>query len=421
MPIVRWVAYLLGWIMNGIYVLLDKCGIPNIGLAIIFFTLVIYILMTPIQINQQKSSKMMSLVSPEVQAIQKKYEGRRDTVSQQKMQEETMAVYEKYGVSMMGSCGTMVVTLPVLFALYQVILYIPGYISSVGAIFTPLAEKIANTNGAFDVISEFITQNSMRVLTVKDSLTTANVTDFLYALKPAQWTKFQEISLFSSMKGEMTTIAAKSAQISTFLGINISDSPWDVIKSAFAGITGGTASGSLILALVIAILIPFFAWFTQWLNMKLMPQQGQQENSENNMMNQMNMMLKIMPIFSAFICFTLSMGIGVYWVFGGIIRCVQQVVINRRIAKMDVEEIIAKAKIKSEKKRKKGKDYVANITDNARTNVKRIQNSKSEGKDIDSSQFYKNSSDYNPNSITARANRVREYDLKNGTRGSKKK
>lgn len=421
MPIVRWVAILLGWIMNGIYVLLDKCGIPNIGLAIIIFTLVIYILMTPIQISQQKSSKMMSLIAPETQAIAKKYEGKRDMASQQKMQEETRAVYDKYGVNMMGSCGTMIITLPVLFGLYQVILFIPGYISSVGAIFSPLAEKIANTSGAFDVVANFIKENSMRVLTVKDALTTENVTDFLYALKPAQWTKFQEISMFSSMKGEMTTIAAKSARISTFLGINISDSPWDVIKSGFAGIVGGSASGALIFALIIAILIPFLAWFTQWLNMKLMPQQASQENAEGGMMGQMNTMLKIMPLFSAFICFTLSMGIGIYWVFGGIIRCVQQVVINRRIAKMDIEEIIAKAKIKSEKKKKKDKDYVANITDNARTNVKRIQNSKSQGKDIDSSQFYRDSQNINPDSLTAKANRVREFDQRTGGKGYKKK
>ena len=73
--IVKWVCEILGVVMNGIYIVLDKVGIPNIGLAIIFFTIIIYVIMTPIQIKQQKFSKMTAVMQPELQKIQKKYQG----------------------------------------------------------------------------------------------------------------------------------------------------------------------------------------------------------------------------------------------------------------------------------------------------------------------------------------------------------
>ena len=125
MPIIGWIAQLLGWIMNGIYIVLDAIGIPNIGLAIIFYTIIVYMLMTPLQVKQQKMSKMMSVVQPEMQKVQKKYQGKRDQASQMKMQEETMAIYQKYGVSPTGSCLPLLIQMPLLFALYQVIYHIP--------------------------------------------------------------------------------------------------------------------------------------------------------------------------------------------------------------------------------------------------------------------------------------------------------
>ena len=112
--------------MNGIYIVLDAIGIPNIGLAIIFYTIIVYMLMTPLQVKQQKMSKMMSVVQPEMQKVQKKYQGKRDQASQMKMQEETMAIYQKYGVSPTGSCLPLLIQMPLLFALYQVIYHIPG-------------------------------------------------------------------------------------------------------------------------------------------------------------------------------------------------------------------------------------------------------------------------------------------------------
>ena len=126
-PIIGQLATVMGWIMDGIYRLLNVFGIQNIGLCIIIFSILIYALMTPLQIKQQKFSKLSAIMQPELQKIQKKYKGKNnDSAAMQKMQEETQAVYQKYGVSPTGSCVQLAIQFPILMALYQVIYKIPG-------------------------------------------------------------------------------------------------------------------------------------------------------------------------------------------------------------------------------------------------------------------------------------------------------
>ena len=116
----------MGWIMDGIYRVLDLVGIQNLGLCIIIFSIIIYALMTPLQVKQQKFSKLSSVMQPELQKIQKKYKDKKDQASVQKMQEETQLVYQKYGVSPTGSCVQLLIQFPVLMALWQVIYKIPS-------------------------------------------------------------------------------------------------------------------------------------------------------------------------------------------------------------------------------------------------------------------------------------------------------
>ena len=92
------IAKLLGWIMNAIFNLMDSVfGIQNVGLSIILFTIVVYMCMLPLTYKQQKFSKISNKINPELQAIQKKYQGKTDDVSRMKMNTETQALYDKYG------------------------------------------------------------------------------------------------------------------------------------------------------------------------------------------------------------------------------------------------------------------------------------------------------------------------------------
>ena len=408
-PVIDWIARLLGWIMNGIYWVLDAISIPNVGLAIILYTIITYLLLTPLQIKQQKMSKMMTIIQPEMQKIQKKYQGKRDQNSQMKMQEETMALQQKYGISPMGSCLPMLIQLPILFGLYQVIYHIPGYISKVANIFSGLADQIMKVGNSTGILTSFAESNNIRAA-FGETATHTQIVDFLYMLKPDQWDKLADVQQFHSLQSTITDVAGQSERINSFLGINISQSPWDVIQSS---ISAGTW-----LLLIAAVMVPVLAWFTQWLNYKLMPQQAVASGENDSMGNSMKTMNLVMPIFSAFICVTLSMGIGIYWIAGAVIRCIQQVVINRRIAKMDAEELIRKSQEKQEKKRAKKGLPQSKITNQAHVNVKNIKNynnKTNEAPGEDATGYYNDN--VNPDSLTAKANMVRQFDLKN----SKKK
>ena len=122
---------LLGWIISGIdWCVFHVFGLHNIGLCIVLFTIIVYTLMIPLNTKQQKSSRLMSKINPEIQAIQAKYKGKKDTESMTKMQTETQAVYNKYGVSPFGGCLPLLISMPIMFALYGVIHKITDYVPS---------------------------------------------------------------------------------------------------------------------------------------------------------------------------------------------------------------------------------------------------------------------------------------------------
>ena len=136
------VAVALGWVMAGLFWLMSLIGISNIGLAIILFTFVILMAMLPLTYRQQKFSRMTPLMQPELNAIQKKYKGKTDQVSMQKMNDETKMVYAKYGVNPAGSCVQMAISMLVLFPLYNVIMNVPAYVPAVKRVFEPLASAL---------------------------------------------------------------------------------------------------------------------------------------------------------------------------------------------------------------------------------------------------------------------------------------
>ena len=87
--------------------------------------------MLPMTINQQRTSKMSSVMNPEIQSIQKKYRNKKDQASMMKQQEEIQQVYDKYGTSMMGGCLPLLIQMPFLFALYPVIYNIEAYVPAI--------------------------------------------------------------------------------------------------------------------------------------------------------------------------------------------------------------------------------------------------------------------------------------------------
>ena len=412
MPIVNWVAEVLGWLMNGIY----SIGVHNLGLCIIIFTVIIYALMTPLQIKQQKFSKMNMVMQPEIQKIQKKYKNKKDQTSQMKMQEETMAVYEKYGVSPTGSCLQLLIQMPIFFALYQVIIKIPGYIGGIKEVFSDAVAHITDVSGYSDIISQFITDNGIRTYSwVQGQEGNANqVIDFLYSLSPSQWDKLASIEQFQGFADVLDKSAETLQPMQNFLGLNIADTPWALIQAGW--------SSHQYLMILAAVLVPVLAWATQMINMKLMPT-ASSNSSGNGNQSQMEATMKsmnvFMPLFTAFICFTFPFGIGIYWIIGALVRTVQQLVINRHLNHMDMDAYIQKNREKREKKMAKRGVISQNISQQARMNVRNIEESKKKTM-AEKSDSVKEASGYNytvpktkPGSLASKANMVAAFDEEN--------
>ena len=408
-PIIGQIAVVMGWIMNAIYKVLEAVGIQNLGLCIIIFSILIYLCMTPLQIKQQKFSKLSAIMQPEIQKIQKKYQGKKDQDSMMKMQEETQAVYQKYGVSATGSCVQLAIQMPILFALYQVIQNIPAYVGSVYNVFNGVCTKILAVDGFTNIINNFITDNKMtRVRQVTENAD--SIVDFLYALSPSQWKSLQEISQFSGFSDQISKTASEIQKMQTFGVLNIADQPLSYIKT-----------GSLIL-IIAALAIPLLSWATQMLNLKLMPQAATQNgNNDNNAMaSSMKTMNTVMPLMSAFFCFTFPVGLGIYWIASSVVRSIQQLLINRHLNKMNIDDLVNENMRKMEAKRAKEGLPPQKITNQAHQsarNINKIEKGMSGTDEANRAkkveEAYKNASHAKAGSITAKANLVRDYEERN--------
>ncbi len=410
MLIIGDVARILGWIMDVLFNFLNNVfGIQNIGLCIILFTIIIYLLMLPLTIKQQKFSKLSAKMNPELEQIRKKYQNKKDNNSMMAMNEETQAIYAKYGVSPTGSCVQLLIQFPILLALYRVIMNVPAYVGGVKAVFIDLANQILEADGG-RAFMEQLAADGRIFLENKDFTQVNTIIDVLYKLQESGNATWQMlIDRYPDMESMIVTTQSSINHMNNF-GINIANSPWNIAKSSIA-------SGSMLL-LAGAILVPFLAWFTQWINVKMMPQPSMGDDTKNTMNSTMKSMNTFMPLMSAWFCMTLPAGMGIYWIIGAVVRAIQQWSINKYLDKLDLDEVVKKNIEKNNRIREKKGLPPQKISDIAKTNVKAIDNSKKTEKTEEekraaieaSTNYYKNVD--KPGSLASKAAMVAKYNEK---------
>ncbi|EOT22659.1 YidC/Oxa1 family membrane protein insertase [Eubacterium sp. 14-2] len=360
------IAKLIGYIMDGLYTFLNSAfGIQNIALCIILFTLILYILMLPLTYKQQKFSRLSQEMQPEINAIREKYKNKKDQVSMQKMNEETQMVYQKYGVSTMGSCVQLLINFPIMLAMYQVVRNIPAYVSSVKAVYTPLVDKIMGVDGYQDIMTSFVKEAGVKTvgLNYENAATTANsIIDVLYALPGQGWEILKDS--FTGLTDIISSVEASVTHFNNFLGINIANSPVNLIGT-------GWENKDFIL-IIGAILIPLASYGSQVLNIKLMPNASAAGGENDAMARQMKTMNTVLPLFSLFMVFSVPVGVGIYWIAGSVIRFIQQFFLNKYMKNLDLEVIIEKNKEKVKKRKEKQGIYENQIANAARINTRKI-------------------------------------------------
>ena len=415
------IATIFGYLMNGIYLALDKIGIGNIGLAIIIFTLITRLILYPFTVRQQKSSKLMAIIQPEIQAIQAKYQGKNDQQSMMAQQAEIKAVYEKYGTSMTGSCVQLLIQMPILFALYRVIMNVPAYVPAIKDKFMVIVDAMGGV-GAIDTLTKFfndnkdsiksITLNQIHNFGTEGTYTVEQqknfIIDFLYKLNPDQMQALaREFPVNAQQTIENTMVEINEAN--SFLGLNLSTAP--------------SAHGFM----SPYILVPILAGLSQYASVMIMQAQTRpktETNGEGDTMQQtMKSMNIMMPIMSAVFCWGFATGLGIYWIATSVFMVITQLIVNKQLKNLDIDAMIKQNIEKANKKRaKKGLPPINEAQ--AANNIKRMEekaekkgqerekilNEQKEHIEKANEYYFK---DENPDSLFAKANMVQKYNERN--------
>lgn len=390
--ILKPVAWVLGNILNAIYNFVELFGIENIALCIVLFTFVVKMLMLPLTIKQQKFTKLQSKMSPELTKIQQKYKGKKDEESLRRQQSETQAVYAKYGASPMGGCLPLLISLPIMFALYRVIYAIPAYVTDVGGLYGSIADKLQGISGYKNTLIDFITQNSLVLsqqsgcsstvidLSIYQDVPREYLIDLFSKFNPANWDAFFDVDLFSSIKEAAISINGSSMSVSEVVdkivsvnglfGLSILDRP--EIKS-------------------ISVVIPVLAVISQFIQGKLQSavNANKKTNTDDPAQQTTKMMTTIMPIMSGAFCLMLPIGVGIYWIASAIFTIIQTLFINKYLDKVNVDEMLEKSKEKNIKRQEKlGVSYDNKMAEVAKTKGLNYNNSSEE---YDNTSYKKNS------------------------------
>ena len=406
--IIEPIASLLGKVLDVLFVGINAIGLGNIAIAIILFTLLVKLLMLPLTAKQSKMMKLNSIIGPEVRAIQNKYKDKKgDQHSMLKMQEETKAVYAKYGTSQMGGCVQMLIQFPILLALYRVFQRIPMYVTSLKALFINILGDGGNGIMSAADYSDFMS-NTFNTGTLA-KIDWSNVNDAVVAMNSfttEQWNLLKEH--FTSYASVIADNQTKITEMNTFLGINVSQVPT--------------------LALNIAILIPILSGVTQYISVRVSQGKSNQDDSDNPAAASMKMMNIFMPIMSAFIAFSVPAGLGLYWIATAVIQTIIQICINRYYDKLGVDEIVRRNVEQRNKKRAKKGLPPEKIAKNATTSTKKIdsetksqeridklqqkkeQNDKKVKEILEATNYYKSAK---PGSLAEKAGMVAKYNEKN--------
>lgn len=306
------IAQLFGMIMNAIYnFFFNVMGIESLGVSIIIFTLLVKLLMMPLTIKQQKSSKDMQKIQPKIKKLQAKYKNKKDQESQRKLQTEMSKIYKENNVNPIGGCLPLLVQFPVLFALFAVLRNIPAYINSVKEVYIGIINQISSVPGYEKILETF--EVPLKQIKEFSPTNQDKVIDLLAKFNSSDWNIFRES--FDQIGNQIAPLIDKITSMNYFLTINLADKP----VSGFSDIIS------------VGALIPLLCFVAQILVTKTtsMPS-GTGDKTQDQTQKTM---MYAMPVITVFFVLQMPAGLGLYWLTSNIFQLIQQVIINKHLQK----------------------------------------------------------------------------------------
>ena len=294
----------------------------NYPIALLLYALAMKIILFPFGIKQQKNSIRQAKLRPKEQAIREKYAGRDDKATQQKIQQEIMELYRSENYNPMSGCLPLLLQLPILFALYRVV-YNPLYhvvglststIATLGRKLVYMGKITAASRGDIDVLSALSKLSGAEYKTVTDGV---------------------------------TTVAQKSLPNISIFGINLADSPSELLSNG--------------VFILLVLIVPILVFASTFLSMKLTRKFTYQPTTAGDAGKSLKIMDFIMPAFSTFLSFTFPLMLGLYWIYQSVLGVAQQFILSKMypLPKFTEEDYAAARREilgKGDKKKKKKYD-----------------------------------------------------------------
>ena len=290
-------ADLMGKVYNLLFELLhSNTSAGSLGLAIIIFTLIVKLILFPLMVKQQKSSFKMQALQPELMKIRKKYEGKTDQMSQQRMAFELFYLFQNayVYVDVIGHNYTDIA---------NAIVNIP--VSLRMEVFQPYAQEFANAYKNVAIIKDGFDMGSVN-----------NVVMLVNYLKPDDWNVI--LQNLGDAGSSLVPLLATKSSIETFLTIPL-------VSKAGLHFPG--------------IIIPIAAGITTWLQSKIMMMMNPQNSDTGNPAAAMTKsMLYTMPIMMGVFAINMPAGLGLYWTISNLFGILQQVILSKHYKKKFAEE-----------------------------------------------------------------------------------
>lgn len=295
--ILGWIGTFLGWI--------TKVMPANSYLLTLFvFAIILEIVFLPFSIKQQKNSIKQAHLKPKEMAIRKKYAGRNDQATQQKVTAEIQELYQKENFNPMGGCLPLLLQLPVIIVLYRIVIDPLKYVFGYSSEFVTFAYKYLESCGV--AFSKNVSNGTIEILNKIGENTHLFTADKLgaYCSNPEE------------IVGCVTDITVNKR-----LNLNIGS----VNFGNFVTFDFSSLNALLLLIPVLTFVVYFFS---MKINRKLQFQPTQSADDRQQACSN-NMMDFTMPLMSVWMTFIVPAAVGVYWIFKSIIGVGKQFIMSK--------------------------------------------------------------------------------------------
>lgn len=294
--------HILGYVMRGIYWL-----VPNYMVALLLFAVVFQIILFPFGWKQQKNTVKQAALRPKEMAIRKKYAGRNDQKTMEKLRSEIMALYEREGYSQTAGCLPMIVQMIIIFPLYWVVIRPLQY---AGGLTYSTCYKLAEHAG-------MIIEGAGQPHTTFQIDLARKLTDMeFFNSIPSTLVDSDGVNVLEAvtkMKESRTGIP-----VAQMFGMDLGVTPFDSLGQWYW----------------VLVLIPFInlglTYLSQFLSKKLQYQNTLNEAAGANT-SSMKLMMYTMPLMTMFVTFSFAAAIGIYWIYRTILQMGQQFILYKAL------------------------------------------------------------------------------------------